>query len=91
MFLAALQFLQARDNFPHIRAGGQCRTAVMSWSPEDDSRVVVYRNVALMRYSVLVGRHPCSNRTGVCLPLLKATGLAPSVALRLNRRALYAA
>jgi hypothetical protein len=38
--LAALQFLKARDDLPHIRACGKSRPAVMSRAPEDDPRIV---------------------------------------------------
>jgi len=40
VLLATLQLLQARDNFPHIRACGQRCAAVMGGPPENDSRVV---------------------------------------------------
>jgi len=38
--LAALQLLKARDDLPHIWAGGKSRTAVMGRAPEDDPRIV---------------------------------------------------
>jgi len=40
LLLAALQFLKARDDLPHIRAGGESRPAVMGRAPEDDPRIV---------------------------------------------------
>jgi hypothetical protein len=40
VFLAAFELLQARDDLPHIGAGGKCRAAVMGRSPEGDSLIV---------------------------------------------------
>jgi hypothetical protein len=40
LLFAALQFLKARDDLPHIRAGGKSCPAVMGRAPEDDPRIV---------------------------------------------------
>jgi hypothetical protein len=40
LFLAALEFLQARDDLPDVRAAGERRAPVMRGAAEDDFRVV---------------------------------------------------
>jgi hypothetical protein len=38
LLFTSLQLLQASDDLPHIRAGGQCRAAVMGGTTEDEGR-----------------------------------------------------
>src|SRR6185312_2827101 len=40
LFLGAIEFLEAGDDLPDVRAGGECGAAVVRWAPEDDSWVV---------------------------------------------------
>ncbi len=40
LFLAAVQFLEARDDFPDVRAGRERGAPVVRGAPEDDPGVV---------------------------------------------------